>query len=408
MNRRYSIKYNVLKALQKISILLLTLQAFCLQAAEEDPVLKAHAAMRKGDCQEAIVLFESCLELQANDANLLLLLTECNYMLGNYNKALGYCSQIGAEAGSEPELWMAKLYVATDDFEKALDHLAAALSSHPSPAEVFRDSSFTVLHATKRWQDLIASDWLTSHDLVLKEAQYFLSRNNVSKALEVLEKQLSLQPVADILAFRAQVYQKQGDLQLAIRDINAAFQLEPDFEIALSRARLLEKSGDHQNAIQAYGELIHEFPHKFHLYKERTAVLIKSDELQAAQADLNLLESYLGADPELAFMAAQVHFASGAYKNALLRLNPLFNEPIIKAEWYHLRGEVYYESGVIRNAASDFNMVLDLQPRNAEAYFMLGQSLLKMGQNPKACYNFKKALRHGDHRALEFIQKYCD
>jgi Tfp pilus assembly protein PilF len=60
------------------------------------------------------------------------------------------------------------------------------------------------------------------------------------------------------------------------------------------------------------------------------------------------------------------------------------------------------------SAIADYTKVIEMDPRNHEAFTNRGVAYQYMGENIRACLDWKKAAEMGSEKASQFHEKYCN
>ncbi len=200
-----------------------------------------------------------------------------------------------------------------------------------------------------------------------------------------------------------------GDSKGALQDINRAIEVKSN-DSTLFRNRALVKSAlkDYRGALQDCDSAISLDPKYGRNYKTRGDLKLALQDPDGAIADytrtLELLPDYAEA-----FEArGGVYYTTRKFSEALKDLDRSIELSPDNFELYSKRGDIKYEMKDIRGAIGDYDTSIRLNPNFALNYFKRGMIKIVTGNREEGCTDLKKADQLGFKGALEQIQKYCN
>jgi Tfp pilus assembly protein PilF len=383
------------------------------QQPEDALMIDAFGKYQGGAYKDAVEAFNSLLTEKTKDEQKLKLFKGiAEYKLHNYSASIADLKPLTViKSNPEADVWLARSYAAAGDKQNALLCIEQYLrqSQDPFIEEINNDSVFSILYNTNEWFDLWQKDWLSDTQKAIRDAAYYLHKQDYDQAHQVIENEIAKGGSASrLIAFNAKIYDQGGNTELALNEINKALSVEAsNLSFLEERAGFLNSLGKFSDEVDDLTLVLARNPENFNARLKRAGAALNSKQLDLAKRDIQLYMKYFNSEDAI-YLAGKISYASEEYLTALKYFNQLMNKQNPDVLYYRARGLTYYQTNLYDLAASDLSMSLDIEPNNAEANLYLGLAEYYKGQNKSACYYWKRAKNFGELKAIEYLQKYCN
>jgi tetratricopeptide (TPR) repeat protein len=315
----------------------------------------------------------------------------------DYNEAFLYLAKLYAEQ-NKPAQSVASL-------NKYLEKITIA-----NPYKVFKDESLRKIHNSNEWQDFINNFHPTQiQESIINAEQNLVKQNYFAAHQVIIDAQVHNPASAILFEYNSEIYAKEGNITLARTEIKKAVNIAPgNIEYLCKLADYDYSLGDYQSAYKNYQVVNASSPEYFIVYTKlaRTCLKLKKP-AESKKLSFKFLE-FFPNDTSAILLNAKSDFELKDYKSTLISINSLMKKYPPHADWFLLRGMTYYETNTFNSAAYDLSMSLDLNPNNLDANYYMGLAEIEKGNKQLACYYFQRALKLGDNRAYNKIEKNCD
>jgi len=376
---------------------------------QEEGMRRAVAAYERGDFRGSAGLFAELLKKDPADARLWLWRGKALFGAGEVQAALAALQEADRLRPGYGALWMARVYAATGDEDKAFTALESHLSSRwrRPRREILLDTLLEPLEGDPRWRALWQREWYTRRERASDAARGALLLHDAEAALQEIEGVLAQYPDdPHFLALKAMALTEQGRLQEARKVLGEVPEME-DSVVLRSRVLVAEASEDHVAAAHYHEQLFGVRPDGFRELLAAAEAWKEADRPDRALRDVRQYLVYFPGDAAALTMAGEIQAARGETREALRLLSEAIAEDPGDPLRFLARANVYMKTHTYRYAAQDYGMALDLDPYNGEIYYRRGEAYLKTGETEKACYDFERALHYGVKKAKLYLQKYC-
>jgi tetratricopeptide (TPR) repeat protein len=225
---------------------------------------------------------------------------------------------------------------------------------------------------------------------IMKEAQKYLAKGQVDKAIAEWERLVRESPEGNTYNIIGDLYFKKGDRKTAVESFHKAANFFRHEGFSLKALALYKKvlniSPANAESLYALGELSEEKG----LSTDATRYyLAAADSFSKEGKKDRLLETYqkiLSISPSnvsLRQKVAEIFLKEGLISDAA-------------AEYLHMAG-FYEESGETEKAEAQYRKVLEIQPSNRDAIMGMGSLLERAGEKEKAILHMKEAVERFPH-----------
>ena len=232
---------------------------------------------------------------------------------------------------------------------------------------------------------------------------------NLKDALVDYDEAISLNPqYREAYDRRGNTKLQSGNASGALEDINRAIELKSDDSTLFSNRALVKSAlKDYQGALEDCETAIDLDPEYGRYYKTRGDLKLALQDPKGAIADYTKAIELLPDFAEAFEGRGGVYYATRNFREALKDMDQAIKLKPGNFELYSKRGDIRYESKDIRGALGDYDMSIRLNPNFALNYFKRGMIKIITGNREEGCADLKKADQLGFKGALEQIKKYC-
>lgn len=367
-------------------------------AADTEQQVKAYralgeAAKKRKDWQGAREAFESALEREPGDADLMQALAQVAYAQENYPEAARWMRR-SLEQQPDPgkREFLANVLVALNEDAAAAEQLAQLLSE----LDVAQDRHRVLLilgevytrlenypEATGAFQEAarLQPDYATVHALA-----HALEREGRSaEAVPWFEKRLQLQPSAIAHLELGMIYAKVGQSEQSIEHLDEALQAGLPQEQQLLAYKqlgfLCQQAGRYREARQALEKALELDPRDLTVLSALGDTLVQ---LGAVERAIELFEKLLASQPspELHFKLGMLYLKIDRTTQALKHFEQAAQGDLPEAQQvaaWKQQGYIYYRLQQYNEARQAFEKVLALRPQEAPLYLTLGEVCIQQG-----------------------------
>jgi tetratricopeptide (TPR) repeat protein len=243
-----------------------------------------------------------------------------------------------------------------------------------------------------------------------KRGDVKLDMGHLDEALEDYDEAIRLNPQYwEAYDKRGNTKLQKGNASGALEDVNRAINLKSDDSTLFSNRALVKSVlKDYQGALKDCETAIELDPEYGRHYKTRGDIRLALRNPEGAIADYSKAID-LVPDFAAAFEGrGGVYYAARNFRDALKDMDQAIKLNPVNFELYSKRGDIKYESKDIRGAIGDYDTSIRLNPNFALNYFKRGMIKIITGNREEGCEDLRKADQLGFKGALEQIQKYCN
>jgi tetratricopeptide (TPR) repeat protein len=380
-------------------------------AQENKLYQKGVAFLTRAEFESAEKILDSAIIVNPSDSKLYLNRGIANFKQIKYSDAENDFQMAGGLGCNVAYLWLAKIYAEQNNPKSSLNYLNKYLESDivPNPYKIFKDNSFKKIYQTNEWQDFISNFQPSEIQSAIIFAEQYLSKLDYKSASKLIESALMVNPESALLhEANAEIYEKEGNFALARLEIKKALDFDPENSNYLCKnAKYCYLQNDYSLAFTYYQKAIELSPEKFELFLDLSRTCLQLNKPDVTKNLSTEYLSYFPGDTSAVFLVARANFDLKQYNEVLKSMNLLINGNRPLAGWFRLRGMTYFETATYKYASYDLSMSLDLEPNNIDANFYLGMAENEIGNKELACYYWQRALKLGDSRAFDKIEKNC-
>jgi tetratricopeptide (TPR) repeat protein len=371
--------------------------------------IDACGRLESGDYVEANALFSKLIDQHyLREGRIYLFKGMAQYCAGDMQPARTILLKAKESGLPEADIWLAKIAMAQNQPDKAIDHLKLYLNttSATHAESVWNDSVFFPLRGSDGWFDLVEFQSQNPIGELKADVGYYLEKQNYKEAHNAVNR---MRPAnnhesAEMHVLFSQIYSGEKAYQLAINEINQALVLKPEeHEYLKLKYNYLTALGKSYEAISILNMLLQRFPEDFELRKERVITALELNDFETAAEDMDILLKYFPT-AENRFLKGKIKYGNGNYLDALKEFNYLIKEGKPRADYFKARGMTYYQTRTFDQAAYDLSMSLDLVPDDGETNYYLGLSERRRGNTTLSCYYLSRAQEYGELRAREALK----
>ena len=154
------------------------------------------------------------------------------------------------------------------------------------------------------------------------------------------------------------------------------------------------------------------------MYEETVTVLAKLQQRDKNNLKLNLeigallfddLNQPVNAKPYLDRARKRVkQIITGIYGRAAELVMKPSESPPLYFDVFYMHARLYSELELYEDAIKDCNWSVFLRPDSADPYYLRGNNYLAMGNNFKACKNWKESAGMNHYPSQELVNQYCN
>ncbi len=373
-------------------------------------LLQAKSFTESGKPDDAIKILSEAIE-HTPDSRFFTERAEAYLLKKDYSAAINDFNNANNINPASGEYGLSKIYALKRDVSTALYHLERNLKSRFKKSEkvILLDPAFSIIENTSEWRQFWKKEWYSSYEKGLSEIEYYVSVKNSEEARAVLSDLNRNYPgKGDNIYAGALISVSEANYSGAVGALTGLVTEYPSNEKYLRLlARAQEGARNPSGASVTYSRLLSLGIPDAELLILRAECYRKTGETSKALMDVEKYLEYYPDNKRALSLAGRTESAAGDNLKALeyfsrnLQLHPH------DADCYIDRANAYFVSKSWDWAIMDYAMSLDLQPDNPEVWLNKGIALLRSGKTDDACIDFRRALRHGNKKATEYISKYC-
>jgi tetratricopeptide (TPR) repeat protein len=210
--------------------------------------------------------------------------------------------------------------------------------------------------------------------------------------------------------FKGIAYSKNKNWTKSITEFNKAIELNPRFsEAYCNRAIAYRPKGEHDKSLFDFKRAIEIRPKYARPYNSRGLTYMSKREYDKAISDYNKAIEISSRFAKAYMNRGNTYYLKGQYDKAISDFTKSIeiNEKLARA--YNLRGFAYIEKGQWNQAISDHTKAIELRPKEARAYIFRGSVyMVHLGNNKKACSDWKRACELGSCKSYELAKRNGD
>ncbi|MBI5218386.1 MAG: tetratricopeptide repeat protein [Bacteroidia bacterium] len=377
----------------------------------EDSFLKASAAIEYQKYDIAVAALSSAIEFKKKDQNLYIQRGECLYKTGRYDEAIRDFIKADSLEPACSGIQLARCFTITGNNERAFYFLEASLKSKFKPQQriIKLDKAFDKLQPTKEWKKLWKTEWYTSAENSMAEAEYYIGLKKYNKALEITDDILIKQKKNHLVhALRAKALMAVKDYENAATGFSDAIQTKPyQAEYYNGRAEAYFNMEKYKKSLEDYNKCIELNPLNLKYYRDRAIAESKLLQYDEAIADMEKYLKYYEDDKEAIYNCGMIYFEKKEYLGALPYFNRLLEKNKKEVKYFTARGNTYLASSACKYAEQDFTQALDLDPKISTVLFNRGIARFSQGNKKGACRDWEKARNLKIMEAEDYLMKNC-
>jgi tetratricopeptide (TPR) repeat protein len=395
-----------------ITVLLFTMLSSLVsfsQTAVYQALLHSGALKKRGEIESAIRIIDEALSVKS-DYRLLLERGEIHLSAGNLAGAENDFTAASRLYESSGSFGLARIYASRKDAARSLAFLEKNLSSPLKVSErrIFSDNFLHSIDNTTEWRRFWATDRYSDNERLLAEVEYLTGMGKGAEALALTTEKQSISGSAELILAGALASYHTGNYTSAINLLTSAAASEvPSGRKSRLLADSYLASGNFRQAMSYYSKLIDGEETDPALFIRRAECYLGLADYRRSLADIDFYLTLYPADNNALLLAGTISLSSGDPNGALTYLNRNLEANPDSREAFRSRGNVWSSIRMWEYAVSDYSMVLDLDPFDGETWLSKGISLLNMGKTDEACHDFRIALRQGNRKASEYINRSC-
>jgi putative PEP-CTERM system TPR-repeat lipoprotein len=237
--------------------------------------------------------------------------------------------------------------------------------------------------------------------LLARRGDAHLGLGEKDKAREAYEAALAVnENSGDALLGLARVAAVDRDMEAASRFINESTTRDAgNPETWMMLGNLQRSQGKSKEALAAYDKVLAINPAHRSANVEKAYVHVGTNDLTAAQADIDAAKKHWGTDLNVAYAQALVNYTGGKNAEAREMLQKILKRAPEHMPSVLLAGAVELNLGSNQQAEQHLRKYLDTLPNNVYARKLLAQALLKSNQPAEATAVLAPALKDGGQDA---------
>jgi tetratricopeptide (TPR) repeat protein len=398
----------------RLKLILVLVFAFLMlqhTEAQDSLYLRGLASFQQRNFSQAVQSFTGVLKTSPKNIDALQKRGEAFFGMGDFDEALFDFRSVNLTKNNFSSLWISKCYAEKGETAKALEALADHLNSpyKLTKKKILLDPSFQRIENTREWRSFWKKDWYKPYENEKAEADFLIRQEKPNEAIEKLNVLLNQKDDdASLYFLRSKAYAQLRMFNKSMADLNLAVSKAPAENLYREeRIALYMKMKRDEDALKDYAEMMKASPGDFELYLKRAGLLLKMHDYRYAMRDVNTYLGYFVEDKKALYLGGRISYESGDYYNAVKYFNRALKQDQTKDIYFIARADTYVKMHTWEYAVNDYSMALDLNPDNSKVYLSRGIAHQKENQNKKACYDFEKAFKMGEKKALDYLQKYC-
>lgn len=247
----------------------------------------------------------------------------------------------------------------------------------------------------------------------------FAKKGQIDKAFLIFEEAIKLYPDSPgPYTNRGHIYRMRKQYDLAIKDYSKSLELYPHLDVFSARANAYMDTGNFEMAIIDYNEIIEKAPSYPDVYFDRAYANIRLKNFEGAKNDLESQLEIKPNDFKSLGNLINVKKKLKLYDDALADYEKLLEQFTSQEDMhiiYNNRATLYRDMDNYKEALVDVNESLRIKENYDIGLFNRAGIYLKLGDEKKACKDFKKALKldleKNDHfeagKDFEALKKLC-
>lgn len=359
-----------MKATIKAVLLLLTVFIFASCASVQTPVFEeSPAPVYMTDAERRAAMLAEHERLKEH-ARVLFHLSQGYIALGEGNipLAFGHFDQLEQMGITVPEILRTKalVFILAGDIPRAMNELDRAVAADPEDVDtLFLKAGLLATverldEAAALYQDILDID-PTYEEAAVFLAAIYEEQGHPKKMRKLLEEFTEANPQAGVAWYElGRLYLQAEQWEEAKNAFSQAARINPDYILAwIGLGFSCEELNDREGAIQAYQTALDLKPTDRVIRQELINLYIRSNDPDAAMAEIDRLEILGGGLSET-------------------RIS---------------RGIVLYQQGETLAALAEFNQVLEQEPDNQQALYLVGLCLSRLNRIDQAIETYEKIPR---------------
>lgn len=394
----------------KLVLFLVLLLCFNMQA-QNNLIVKAKIAFENKEFEIAEENLESFIIKYPKNKQAILLLAKTNIELGDYNQAVSYLKEIKTTFHNSVILLEARANAGLGNNDVALIQLDSYLKSNKkiSEKEIFNIKEFAQLKKLPRWNIIWEKDRYSNKEKMLINIEYAIKTGKFDEANERLDIFLSkYKRNSKAYYLKAELLYDMKNFKESAKMIQEAIELDSKkLDYKLTGANCLMKLKKSKKAILEYTEILKKDSSIIEANLGRAEAYLNDSKYEEAENDISLYRSYYPKSYQARALHATINNKSGDYLGAISKYGKLIKLNPSKEKYFIGRANSYMETKTYKYAIKDYAMALDLNPKNIEIYKKKALAHKMLGEDAKACAEWKHAAKLGDIDSMEMLYKHC-
>ena len=309
---------------------------------------------------------------------------------------------------------------ASENYEEAAQHFAAAITRNPKRAEYYIDYGMTLI-ALGRYEDALSQfdlAYMEKDILLVKQnnkrilrgkgiayyemLQYEEAIDHFKKALEITElSRLDM----DILYYMGNSMMLQGSYEEAIETYSAILSDDKNNATAYChRAFCYRSMGEYEKSLADYDEAVAINRNNYEPYFGKYYLLDEKGDTTGAAEVLTKASEIDVKSSEDRYNQAKIHFYQENYELALAELNDGFTNGF--AEAYYYIGEIYREKKDYQKAIYYYDIYIkDGKVTNPNVYNQIATCLIKSADYKKALEYLQAGISFHHTGSMQALKK---
>jgi tetratricopeptide (TPR) repeat protein len=223
-------------------------------------------------------------------------------------------------------------------------------------------------------------------------------KGQIDKAFSVFDKAVRLYPnTSGPYSNRGNIHRMRKEFNLALKDYSKSLELAPEnLSVRYARANTYLDSENFEKAIWDYTKIIEEKPSFPDIHFDRAYAHIRLENYEDAKTDLESQLAKNSKDFKSLANLINIKKKLELYQEALVDYERILvefpNQPNLHI-LYNNRASLYREIENYEEALIDINRALRIKKRYDIGLFSRAGIYLKLGDEKKACKDFKQALK---------------
>ncbi len=228
----------------------------------------------------------------------------------------------------------------------------------------------------------------------LVRARIYVAQNAHQLALEDLNRAVELNPrYAEAYRLRAALHLKLNRNAEALKDVKQALQYEPeDAELLTIQGEALRRQGKLQQAVEVLDRAIRLDAKLAPAWISRGMAHLNQGKAQQALKDLDRAVELVAENPRAYLQRGIIHAHLGNYEQAAQDFEQAIELAPTDAKAYAYRAMVALKQGEYQDAVDYYTEALRFHPRYALAYYERGKAHWLLGDENKALADYQRAV----------------